>query len=708
MRHSIPKSNPQRRSLLAIFLLSFIGLVLFATNAFADATGQSPHAASQSNFLLGTTQIKNKSITETTVADFNPGSFYLTGMTKSTVAGGDGDGEVRLQTVGISSKDWKSVPNGFPAGLFGHTAAQRNGVIFVSGGKSNPNDLTPQSAVYTATIQSNHSLGTWLTSAVSLPVPLWGHGMTTISNTLIVIGGRTASTISNAVYTATIRADGTISPFQTAAALPSGRADFGLTQVNGTIYVIGGNDPSFSATNYVFYTKPDPISGAISSWLTATLNTPTNLAKLAATSYNDKFYVIGGTDEATFFPYTYFSQPAGNGDVASPNFTQTLVIGQNLVFASSATFGGQAFAVGGAVDNNSAGTSIIYSALISSTGEFFSPITTTLSWLQSPVLSSPRIRSASIMSDDGWLYVLGGLTGEIGSQSSLNSYDYGPTTGENPSEYAPYGKYTSPIIDVGGVYSITNIAWNTTITTSNNMSLMLQYYCGNSPTLLTLCSAPASGATAGILQTNNITVSQPARYWRYVVNYIRGTVLDQSPILNWVRVDYILPPDLTVNGIDAPAIGTTTITQSVAVYIKNADDAGTLNSPILRGNTLPTTRSGPRMINSPYPSKFFVDLYIDSGPPANVTTLGNCYGYGPAAIAAGEVVQVFIDHSSSGSSGGCPIPPNKHTFYVQVDTCDSPTECSSSYGYVAELNETNNIGGPYVSGYKLDLPLIFK
>jgi hypothetical protein len=55
-------------------------------------------------------------------------------MTKSSLGGGDGDGEVRLLTVCISQEDWKSVANGFPPGLFGHAAAQKNGVIHVSGG----------------------------------------------------------------------------------------------------------------------------------------------------------------------------------------------------------------------------------------------------------------------------------------------------------------------------------------------------------------------------------------------------------------------------------------------------------------------------------------------------------------------------------------------------------------------------------------------
>jgi len=77
-----------------------------------------------------------------------------------------------------------------------------------------------------------------------------------------------------------------------------------------------------------------------------------------------------------------------------------LPIGQNLVFASSETFSGQVYAIGGAADNNSTGLNIIFSALGSATGDLYNPFG--LSWEQSPVLSGGRINAASVASDDGW------------------------------------------------------------------------------------------------------------------------------------------------------------------------------------------------------------------------------------------------------------------------------------------------------------------
>jgi len=306
--------------------------------------------------------------------------------------------------------------------------------------------------------------------------------------------------------------------------------------------------------------------------------------------------------------------------------------------------------------------------------------------------------------------VIGGLTGDSSSQSALNSYDYGPTTGDYPSEYAPYGSYTSPIIDVGGIYSVTNISWNTTITTSNNMSLTLQYYCGNSQINLTLCSAPTAGAADGIRQTSNITVGQQARYWQYKVNYLRGSVVKQTPILNWVRLDYYFPPDLMVVGMDAPIVSSVTRSLTLTVYVSNTFGSG----PLLRQARAPTraqlaSRPSPRMANaSPDFGFFWVDLYITTTQPASVpTVLGDCYGaYNQSSIMPGQKVPVQINYYKDDTSG-CQVPPGKNTFYAQVDTCPDTSQCSAIYGYIIELSESNNVGGPYLSNlFQLSLPII--
>ena len=718
MSHSTYPSKTLGRILFVALVACGLGLVSFVENTSANAIGDlSSLPLSRSMPASSTSQClgSNCTITDTTVADFNPGSFFLTGLTKNTSAGGDGDGEVRLQTIGISEQDWNPTsPRNFPS-LLGHAAAiQKIGnkeVIFVSGGKDNTNHPDPIDTIYTTTIQSNHSLGTWLTSAITLPVPLWSHGMVALDNTLIVIGGKTPGNIAQSgVYTAHINANGTIGPFHTASPLPVGLADFGLTVVNGTIYVIGGDDPSFHASKYIYYTTPEPISGAIPAWQTASLTLPTEsdnstgiYAKLTAASYDGKIYPIGGTDEVTnFYQYVYIAQPSSNGNInTTPNFSPTLLVGNNIILASSATFGGQIFVAGGAVDNSSTGYNFIFSALITSTGtgELYNPVG--VNWQQSPVLSSGRIRSAAVMSSDGWLYVLGGVSSS-GAGSAINTYDYGPVSGAHPANYAPYGTYTSPIIDMGGNYTVTNFLWNSTITTSQSMSLTFQYLCGDSSDNLSVCPASTSGASDGFLQTNIITPGIQARYWQYKLNYTRGSVYDESPVLNWVKINYTKPyyPDFTVTGLTASLVPTNVIT--FTYWVENKEST---NAPARR-QSLPQS---PTLLPS---DGFHVSFYADPNPvpatPISLTNSMTCWDTSPlhdSAYPPYIFYNLELYKTPSPFYAQCDVPANTQNYYVQIDTCDPIDTYCTPQGYVMEKDELglnpiygDNILGPLTAG----------
>jgi hypothetical protein len=145
-------------------------------------------------------------------------------------------------------------------------------------------------------------------------------------------------------------------------------------------------------------------------------------------------------------------------------------------------------------------------------------------------------------------------------------------------------------------------------------------------------------------------------------------------------------------------------------------------------------KADPRLAAAPTNFTYLlVDLYIDPGssitttlttPPTRnaVTTHGNCYGYLQSVMAPGTMTSVQIDHwwnNATGQTGlGCPIPSGIHTFYAQVDTCylalgQTTGACydpsNGIYGYVVELNEDNNIGGPYFSTFReFFFPLLFR
>ena len=67
-----------------------------------------------------------------------------------------------------------------------------------------------------------------------LPTPLRDLGLAVKAGRLYAIGGETAMTRSNNVYSATIAADGTLGAWQTETKLPSARSDFVVVPYGGS------------------------------------------------------------------------------------------------------------------------------------------------------------------------------------------------------------------------------------------------------------------------------------------------------------------------------------------------------------------------------------------------------------------------------------------------------------------------------------------
>ncbi len=121
--------------------------------------------------------------------------------------------------------------------------------IYVLGGQVNSTD-TPggTSTVYVASVDATTgAVGTWTTSPNALPQPLLGLSATVHNGYLYVAGGLdTTGTPVTAVYSAPINSDGTVGKWTTAAnALPTARAFGTMTVFGGIIFYIDG-DPNAS------------------------------------------------------------------------------------------------------------------------------------------------------------------------------------------------------------------------------------------------------------------------------------------------------------------------------------------------------------------------------------------------------------------------------------------------------------------------------
>ena len=95
---------------------------------------------------------------------------------------------------------------------------------------------------------------------------------------------------------------------------------------------------------------------------------------------------------------------------------------------------------------------------------------------------------------------------------------------------------------------------------------------------------------------------------------------------------------------------------------------------------------------------FYTDIYSDP-IPSGISNLGDSYVIvADLAFGTTRTLTATLSFVSSGP----------HTIYIQADTC-FPGQClNPAYGRIAEVNETNNIFGPFVMSNvsKLFLPLI--
>jgi hypothetical protein len=512
--------------------------------------------------------------------------------------------------------------------------------------------------------------------------------------------------------------------------LPTALAESATVVVNGWIYVIGGFSSNSGAVSTVYYAKPDQNTGNISGWASTTAPLPLFTQLETAAVDNGTIYVVGGTGNGgSNYPYVYYGVPnSGTGDITLWTNSAT-PLQNNLILSSAAAFGGQLYVAGGAYNNSAALTKTIESNLIdSATRDFLQ------GWTNNNVLSVERQRAAAVMSNDGWLYVIEGNDSTSSGTSSLNSIDFGPTVSTGSPNYAPFGTYTSPVLDLGSNVNILELDWNATVTDTSKASMTFAYHYGNSSNLSGVPYSTPIATAQGTLITNTTTLPPDtfARYVQYKVE-LTSNASGYTPILNSVYTKYIAPPDFIVSNIIPPAIGggSTPVTETINVIVGNLAGGSNFHAPLQQSTTaIVTQQSGPRGAPRVPPSGFtspkiytgttnayfFVDVYVDPAPgfaiPTNAGDLGNCPSQSGGTsyntvqhLAAGTWVNVPV---------GCWLTPNQiYTFYAQVDTCDDPaqTRCNFTYGYVIERNENNNIFGPVMtplSNNTLFAPIIRK
>lgn len=519
-----------------------------------------------------------------TVADFNDGTFYHTGLTEDPAAGGDGNGEVRLLNVGINPVTWNQNVNAqnLPA-RWGHGGAYHNDHLYISGGNTSPSAQTALSDVRFATINTDHTFTSFV-ATTSLPEARWLHGMAVLNGYLYVIGGlNNAAVQQSTVYKAPINSDGTVGAWSPTAALPVPLSDTGVIVVGNRIYVIGGDKGTGDEpiVNTVYYASPDG-SGNIANW-TQGSNFPLNVSRHAVATWGGRVYVTGGADfsTSTYFPYAYYGSPNGSGDIT---WQQTLSMPVNLIYAAGAAFADQLYIVGGAFNFGSTLENNIRSNLMDSTGSLG-----TYTWTSDPVLSSPRQRAVALMTKDGWLYVIQGQSGNLAQGGTpLGTIDYGPTVSAGATKFAPDGTYDSPVIDLQNSNPIMSVRFAKN--RPNGTGLSFQYRVSDDPAFTGVPYGAVVDATLGSAD-QTIDINSTARYIQLRVNLTASSDISVTPVLNRVDITYDAPATATptTTSTDEPPA---TSTGTVSPTPTSTDAATSTPTPVTSATPTSTPCSG--------------------------------------------------------------------------------------------------------------------
>jgi len=155
---------------------------------------------------------------------------------------------------------------------------------------SNENETLPCPAPVGALVPWHES-----PTELALPQPRTDGQAIQLGTKILYIGGSDGTTAQSTVYVAQTSGTGNFDKWAEGPALPQPRGDAAVTQVSGTVYVIGGFDADGAPTTTVYSIAPDPVTGVLSGWQEQkdlALTEPR--AQAAAIPTTDGLVVVGG------------------------------------------------------------------------------------------------------------------------------------------------------------------------------------------------------------------------------------------------------------------------------------------------------------------------------------------------------------------------------------------------------------------------------
>ena len=214
------------------------------------------------------------------------GDTYAT-TTMSSIIGQPWRQQYSFNTANSTIGTWVTDTSVLLSGVIFSQAIVTNNRVYLLGGLKGSITIN---TVYTTTINADGTLGTWVTST-PLPVALFWSQVIMTKNRVYLIGGRNGATYLSTVYTATINADGTLGTWIIDTPLPISVSNMQIIVINNRVYLLGGNINGIPLSTV--YTTTINTDGTLGTWI-IDIPLPRAVAHSQAIVTNNRVYLLGG------------------------------------------------------------------------------------------------------------------------------------------------------------------------------------------------------------------------------------------------------------------------------------------------------------------------------------------------------------------------------------------------------------------------------
>jgi N-acetylneuraminic acid mutarotase len=268
-------------------------------------------------YLLG--GIGNSGLLSTVyTAPFNGGlndysQFYAVDNSVNYMEAGSGKPWQQQYQINLTQTDditgWITDSSVLPSPVHGASVVVTKNRVYLLGGFNS----VALSTVYTAPINTDGTLGTWV-SDTSLPVALQSASAITICNKVYLIGGSNTAFVGlNSVYVSTINSDGTLGTWSSYGTLPGSTHSPAVIVTKNRIHVIGGYHNGAISTVYSAVVN---IDGSIGVWSTGTA-LPITLYQCSTLVTKNRVYLIGGNNGTSARSTVYTAFINNDGTLSS-------------------------------------------------------------------------------------------------------------------------------------------------------------------------------------------------------------------------------------------------------------------------------------------------------------------------------------------------------------------------------------------------------